>query len=85
MSATMGRQGGRVQLEQSVIHLALNMAKMAKGGFLGIAMEEKQHLIRKPRVKVRYEKKGGFEFPGHKKMKAAIERQLAMLCQDDMA
>jgi hypothetical protein len=30
MSATMARQGGRVQLEQSDMRLALNMAKMAK-------------------------------------------------------
>jgi hypothetical protein len=29
MSATMARQGGRVQLEQSDMRLALNMAKMA--------------------------------------------------------
>jgi len=34
MSATMARQGGRVQLEQSDMHLALNMAKMAKEGFV---------------------------------------------------
>jgi hypothetical protein len=30
MSATIARQVGRVQLEQSVMHLALNMAKIAK-------------------------------------------------------
>jgi hypothetical protein len=29
MSATMARQGGRVQLEQSDMRMALNMAKMA--------------------------------------------------------
>jgi len=33
MSATMARQGGRVQLEKSDMRLALNMAKMARGGF----------------------------------------------------
>jgi len=33
MSATMARQGGRVQLEQSDMRLAWNMAKTAKGGF----------------------------------------------------
>jgi len=33
MSATMARQGGRVQLEQSDMRLPLNMAKMAKEGF----------------------------------------------------
>jgi hypothetical protein len=32
MSASMARQGGRVQLEQSDMRLALNMAKMAKEG-----------------------------------------------------
>jgi len=40
MSATMARQGGRVQLEQSDICLALNMAKMAKGWFSRAAIEE---------------------------------------------
>ena len=45
MSAAMARQGGRVQLEQTEICLALNMAKMAKGGFLHAAIDETQHLI----------------------------------------
>jgi len=35
MSATMARQEGRVQLEQSDMHLAFNMAKMANEGFRG--------------------------------------------------
>ena len=34
----MARQGGQVQLEQSDMCLALNMDKMAKGGFLRAAM-----------------------------------------------
>ena len=34
MSATMARQGGRVQLEQSDMCLALSVANMAKEGFL---------------------------------------------------
>jgi hypothetical protein len=38
MFATMARQGGRVQLEQSDMCLPLNMAKMAKQGFLQAAM-----------------------------------------------
>jgi len=42
MSATMARQGGRVQLEQSDLRLALNMAKMAKEGFLCDAKEERK-------------------------------------------
>ena len=79
MSATMARQGGRVQLEQSDMHLALNMAKMAKEGFSRAAIEETKYLIKKPRAEVREEKKRGVEFPGHKKVKAAIQRHPAML------
>ena len=78
MSATMARQGDRVQLEQSDIRLALSMAKMTKGGFSRATMEETQQLIKKPRAEVREEKKRGVEFPGHNKVKAAIERHLAM-------
>jgi len=40
MSATMARQRGRVQLEKSDMRLVLNMAKMAKEGFLRVAIEE---------------------------------------------
>ena len=79
MSATMARQGGRVQLEQSDMRLALNMAKMAKGGFSRAAVEETQYLIKKPRAEVREEKKRGVEFPGQNKVKAAIARHPAML------
>jgi len=82
MSATMARQGGRVQLEQSDMRLALNMAKMAKEGFSRTTIEEKKYLIKKPRAKVREEKKRGVEFPGHKKVKAAIQRHPAMLRQN---
>jgi hypothetical protein len=53
----MARQGGSVQLEQSDMRLALNIAKMAKGGFSHAAVEETQYLIKKPRAKVREEKK----------------------------
>ena len=80
----MARQGGRVQLEQSDMRLALNMAKMAKGGFSRAAVEETQYLIKKPRAEVREEKKRGVEFPGHNKVKAAIARHPAMLRQNQM-
>jgi len=40
MSATMGRQGGQVQLEESDMHLELNMAKMTKEGFSHAAIAE---------------------------------------------
>jgi len=79
MSASMARQGGRVQLEQSDMRLALNMAKMAKGGFLRSAIEEMQCLIKKPRAQVWEEMKLGVEFPGHKNVKTVRDRQPAML------
>jgi len=81
----MARRGGRVQLEQSHMRLALNMVKMAKGGFSCTAIEETQYLIQKPRAEVREEKQCGVEFPGHTKVKAAIERHPAMLCHNQTA
>jgi len=75
----MARQGGRVPLEQSDMGLALNMAKMAKGGFSCTAIEETQQLIKKSRAEVREEKMRGVAFPGHNKVKAAIARHLAMV------
>jgi len=82
MSPTMARQGGRVQLELSDMRLALNMAKMAKEGFSRTAIEETKYLIEIPRAEVREEKKRGVEFPGHTKVKAAIQRHPAMLRQN---
>jgi hypothetical protein len=78
MSATIARQGGHVQLEQSNVHLALNMAKMAKGGLLRSAIKETQQRIKKPRFKVREEMCGGV-IPWHNQVKAAIERHPAMV------
>ena len=78
----MSRQGGRVQLEQSDMRLALNMGKMGKGGFLHAAVEERQYLIKKPRAEFREETKRGVEFAGHNKVKAAITRHPAMLRQN---
>jgi len=45
MSETMAKQGGWVQLQQSDMRLALNMAKMAQGGFSRVAIEETQQLF----------------------------------------
>jgi len=81
MSATMARQGGRVQLEQSDMCLALNMAKMAKESFSRPAIVETKYHIKQPRPEVREEKKRDDEFPGHKRVKAAIQRHRAMLHQ----
>ena len=85
MAATMARQGGRVQLEQSDMRLALNMAKMAKGGFLRAAVENTQQLIKKPRNEVREEKKQGVEVPGHMEVKATMERHQAMVYKNHTA
>jgi len=82
MSATMARQGGRVQLEPSDMRLALNMAKMAKESFSRAAIEETKYLVKKPHAEVREEKTRGVVFPGHNKVKAAIQRHPAMLCQN---
>jgi hypothetical protein len=79
MSATMARQGGQVQLEQSDMRLALNMVKLAKDGFSRTAMEETKYLIKKPHTEVREEKKRSVEFPGHKQVKPGIQRHPAIL------
>jgi len=46
MSATMATQGGRVQLGQSDMCLAVHMAKMAKEGVSRAAIEETKYLIK---------------------------------------
>jgi len=79
MSASMARQGGRVQLEQSDMRLALNMAKMAKGGISRGTREETQQLSKKPHADIREEKMRGVEYPGHNKVKLASERHTAMV------
>jgi len=55
------------------------MAKIAKGGFSRAAIEETQHLIKKPHAEVREVMKWRVEFPGDGKVKAAIERHPAMV------
>jgi len=84
MSATMARQRGRVQWEQSDMRLALNMANMAKGRFSRAGVEETQYLIKKPRAQVREEKKRGVESPEHNKVKAERARHPAMLRQNPL-
>jgi hypothetical protein len=78
----MARQGDRLQLKQSDMRLAFNMAKMAKVGFSRAAVEETQSQIKKPRAKDREEKKRGVEFPGHTQVNAAIGRHPARLHQN---
>ena len=81
----MARQGGRVQLEQSDMRLALNIAKMPKEGVSCATIEETKYLIEKQCAKVREEKKRGVEFPGHNKVKAAIQRHPALVRQNQMS
>jgi hypothetical protein len=61
------------------MHLASNMAQMAKGGFLRSALEEMQELMKKFQAKVREEKTCRVEFPGLKTVKIAIERHWAIV------
>jgi hypothetical protein len=42
----MAKQGGRVQLEQSNMRLAWNMAKMAKAGISRTTIQETHQLIK---------------------------------------
>jgi len=84
MSATMARQRGRVQLEQSDMGLALNVAKMPNGGFSRATFKETHQSIKKPRAEVQEEKKRGVEFPGDKNVQAAIERHPAMIRENQM-
>jgi len=83
MSATMARQGGRVKLELSNMLLAGNMANMTNGGFSCAAIEETQHLMKKPRPKVQEERKQRVVIPAHRNVKAAKERQPAMLLENN--
>jgi hypothetical protein len=82
MSATMARQGGWVQLEQSDMSLALNIANMAKREFSHAAIKGTQHLIKKPRADVQEEKKQGVVFPEHNKVKAVTERYPAIFYEN---
>jgi hypothetical protein len=75
----MARQGGRVQLEQSDLRLALHMANTAKERFSRAAIHETKYLIKKPRAEASEENMRGVECPGHKKVKTAIHRHPAML------
>jgi len=77
MSTTMATQEGRVQLEQSDIGLALNIANMAKGGFSSAPIEETQYQIKTPCAQVQEREKPAVEFPAHRDVKAARDRHPA--------
>jgi hypothetical protein len=73
MSATMARHRGHVQLEQSDIRRALNMAKIAQRECSHTTIEHTQFLIKNHCTEVLEEKNRGVEFLAHNKLKAAIE------------
>ena len=58
------------------------MAIIAKEGVLRSAIQQTKYLIKKQHAEVREEKKRGVEFPGHDKVKAAIQRHRSMLHQN---
>jgi hypothetical protein len=63
---------------------ALNMAIMAQRWFSRSGIEEKQQLLKKPHAEVWEEKKWGVQFQGHNRVKAAMERHLAMVRENQM-
>jgi len=75
----MVRQGGRIQLEQSDMRLAWNMAKMPKAGFLCTSIQYMQQLMKEPRAEVQEEKKQGVQSPGHTMVNTGIDRHPAMV------
>jgi cell division GTPase FtsZ len=79
MSATMARQGGQVQLQQSDMSLVMKMAKMATAGFSSTAIEETHHLVKCPRAEVQHEIKQAVEISGHQIVIAVIVRHPGMV------
>jgi len=67
------------------MHVALYMASMATGGILLTTIEETQYLIKKPGGMVREVKIRSVNFPGCRKVNAALVRHLAILLQQHMA
>jgi len=65
MSATMARQGSEVQLEQSDMRLALNLAKMTKKGFSCASIKKTQQLNMNPHAQVQEGTKQAVVCPGH--------------------
>jgi hypothetical protein len=74
----MSWQGGRVELKQSNMCLALNMLKIAKARFLLPDKKETQDGTKQSSAELQEEKKTGVEFPWNGIVKAAIKRHLAI-------
>jgi len=66
MSATMGRHGGRVQLKQSDMCLALKIAKMTKEGCSRATIEETKYLIKKTSPRSEKRRSGALSLLGTK-------------------
>jgi len=81
MAARSSKTFTSIRTERLFAHMRLvsNMAKIGKWGFSRAAIEETQQLIKKPRTKVREEKKRGVQIPSHKQVKAAIASHPAMV------
>lgn len=77
----MARRGDRVQLEESHNVQALSIAKMANGGYSHATIEEVQYLSKKYRNRVWEGRRQDIEFPVYRKVKVAIEKQMAMVRQ----
>jgi len=75
----MARHGGRVHLEQSDVHLSLNLANMTKEWFSRAAIDETQQAIKKQLTEVWGEMKSGVVVPGDIMMKDTMDRQQAMV------
>lgn len=82
MLATVTWQGDGVQLEQSDMGLALNVAKIAKVGFPHTTIKETQDQIKIPHVDVKESRKQGVQFVGHRNLKDGFERHPAMCCEN---
>ena len=61
------------------MRLALNMANMAKEGFSCTAIEKTQQQIKKPHAEVGEKKMRSVVFPGHNKVRTAIDIHPAMI------
>jgi hypothetical protein len=82
MSATMARQGDQVTLEQSDLHLVMNMPEMANGALSHLAIKKSQYVLKKPCSVVQEKRMWGLECPSNRKRKDEIEKHLAMVCED---
>lgn len=80
MPATMAGHPGQLQLEQSNMCFALNMAKMAKESFLHATIEVTEYLIEILQVDVCEVMKPGVERSWHTLAKAVMGRHPAMVC-----